>query len=64
MSNNNHSGTTARAPQLTPPVTGPQPADARFSAGIAAFFRSSRESRIAQQRTPNTLQATSQSETN
>ncbi|WP_169918025.1 hypothetical protein [Rhodococcus zopfii] len=45
-------------------MTGPQPADARFSAGIAAFFRSSRESRIAQQRTPNTLQATSQSETN
>lgn len=54
MSNTNHTGTTAMAPQLTPPATGPRPADARFSAGIAAFFRGSRESRTGQQRTPNT----------
>ncbi|MEZ5152084.1 hypothetical protein [Rhodococcus zopfii] len=54
MSNTNHSGTPAEAPQLTSSTTGAQPADARFSAGIAAFFRSSRESRIAQQHTPHT----------
>lgn len=54
MSNTNHNGTTAVAPQLPPPATGAPPADVRFSAGIAAFFRGSRESRIAQQRTPNT----------
>jgi len=54
MSSTEHTDTTADAPQPTSPAMGPHPTDVWFSAGIAAFFRGSRESRTGPQRMPNT----------